>query len=87
MEYREIVFLQGDEANEPLRLYDESIQAAADYLAQWDYGEDGEPLRSDSLGNGTSDDLHNVKSGGTDYIMTVNTRLGYIGLTATEKGE
>lgn len=85
MKYREIVFIQGDEAQEPLDLYDKSIQEAADYLAQWDHG-DSIPL-ADSLGNGTSDDLHNVKSGGTDYIMTINTRLGYIGLTATEDKE
>ena len=42
--FQEIVFIQGEEAEEPLNLLDnEGESAALQYLAQWDYGEnDGE---------------------------------------------
>lgn len=42
--FQEIVFIQGEEAEEPLNILDsEGESAALQYLAQWDYGEnDGE---------------------------------------------
>ena len=74
--YFEIVFLQGDEAREPLDLLDrEGAAAAMSYLTQWDFG--GESEHSPRTRPwGTSD--HTFRDG--DYVMSYNTRLGYIGL-------
>lgn len=73
--YEQIVFLDGSDAEEPLRLlYEEGEDAALEYLMHWHY-----PGEHDALsipGYGTSDDIYE-KDG---YIMSWNTRLGYIGL-------
>lgn len=75
--YCNIVFLQGSEAEEPLRIYDEEgVEDAIKYLSQWDYGTEMEYDLKDEIGAGTSDKT--FRKG--NYILTVNTRLGYIGL-------
>lgn len=75
--YQSIVFIQGDEANEPLDILDrDGAAAAVRYLAQWDYGdENGSPEMTESSA-GTSD--RQERHG--DYLLTWNNRLGYIGL-------
>lgn len=75
-----IVFIQNEEAEEPLRiLEDQGEGAALRYLRQWDYREDdgeddGEVYDENPGGNGDS-----VYREG-NYILTYNTSLGYIGL-------
>ena len=74
-EYMEIVFLQGDEAIEPLQILDEQGEAAAmKYMKQWDNGDDS--LCRDEPGAGKSDTVYQEG----DYLMNYNPRIGYIGL-------
>jgi len=73
--YENIMFAQGDDANEPLAiLNNQGEDAALEYLTQWHYP--GEHDGSNELGHGTSDKVYK-KDG---YIMSWNSRLGYIGL-------
>lgn len=74
--FQEIVFIQGEEAEEPLNILDnEGESAAFQYLAQWDYGEnDGEIY--DEIPAGSNDSTYREDC----YIMNYNTSLGYIGL-------
>jgi hypothetical protein len=73
--YQRIVFMQGEEADEALKILDEQGEdAAVEHLAQWDYGE-GEVM--DEPSSGDSDDVHETDDG---YRLSYNTRLGYIGL-------
>lgn len=87
--YASIVFMQGDDANEPVDLlYNreapdsivyhgptaESITAAIAYLAQWDYGEATE--ETDEPACGTSDDTWEENG----YRLSAHLGLGYIGL-------
>jgi len=78
-----VVFMQGDEADEPLRILDElGYVEAMDYLAQWDYGD--ETTRAalvngyvyNKPGEGTNDQV--VTSG--EYALVVNWRIGYVEL-------
>lgn len=88
MHYETVIFLQGDDANEPIdALYnregesvvyhgvtDESVSAAIEYLRQWDYGEPTEPQAD--TGAGTMDD--EWREG--EYVLTAHLGLGYLGL-------
>lgn len=76
MAYEQVVFLQGDEAEEALEIFrEDGADAAADHLKQWHYPGEHE-VRATS-GAGGSDDVTNTDDG---YILTVNTGLDYIGL-------
>lgn len=73
--YEDVVFIQGEEAEEPLRILDdEGEEAALNYLKQWH--NPGQHMGSAELGHGTSDKTFE-KDG---YIMSWNPRIGYIGL-------
>ena len=73
--YQRIVFMQGDEATEPLDILNrDGVDAAIEYLAQWDM-EPGESF--DEPASGESDDVHETDDG---YRMSWNQRYGYIGL-------
>lgn len=73
--YEEVVFLQGDEAYQPLEILDrEGKDAAMEYLKQWHYP--GEHMGRKDLGHGSSDYTYE-KDG---YIMSWNPGLEYIGL-------
>jgi len=73
--YEDVVFLQGDEADEALEILDnQGEDAAMDYLAQWH--SPGHHMGSSDLSHGSSDYTYE-KDG---YIMSWNTSLGYIGL-------
>jgi hypothetical protein len=87
--YANIVFMQDDDADYVLdrlcRVHDwviadgptqETIEAAIDYLAQWDYGTESEHDLRDEIGAGTSDDI--FEHG--DYVLTWHLGLGYVGL-------
>ena len=74
--YMEIVFIQNEEAETPLKILEEQGEdAAMNYLRQWDYGDDdGEFYDRNPGGSGDSA----YRKG--NYVMTYNTSLGYIGL-------
>jgi hypothetical protein len=73
--YQRIVFMQGDEATEPLAILDEQgFDAAIEYLAQWDL-EPGEHFNEPS--HGTSDYTHTTDD---NLLLSWNQGLGYIGL-------
>ncbi len=73
--YENVVFLQGDEAQEPLRiLNDEGEDAAIEYLKQWH--QPGNHEGNPTIGAGTNDNVYE-KDG---YVLVWNDRLGYIGL-------
>ena len=88
--YEPVVFMQGDDANEPLDiLYNrepghtfpyylgptaESIAAAVAYLAQWDYGEPAEASGTPSCG--TAGDVWEQDG----YLMSASLGYGHIGL-------
>lgn len=82
--YVDIVFCQGDDANEPLDILDQfGVDAAAEYLAQWDYGESASEFNSTTTPSaGTSD--YSEATSNSEYIVTWNLRLGYIGLERVE---
>ncbi len=78
-----VVFLQGDEADRPLRILGELGHVdAVDYLAQWDYGEETTQAALengyvyDEPGEGTNDRV--MLSG--DYALIVNPHVGYVSL-------
>lgn len=78
-----VVFLQGEEADRPLRILGELGHVdAVDYLAQWDYGDETTQAALengyvyDEPGTGTND---RVMSSG-DYALVVNPHLGYVSL-------
>lgn len=74
--YQEIVFLQGDEADEALKILNEKGEAAAiKHLSDWDCGSSNEWQKE--VPWGTSDRTV-FKSG---YYLSYNEGLGYIGLT------
>ena len=73
--YAPVIFMQGDEANEPLQLLKKkSVMAAVRYLREWDYGEYYEI--NDQPGKGTNDS-YEICLG---YLVSWNAPLGYIGL-------
>ncbi|GAA3040035.1 hypothetical protein [Microbacterium dextranolyticum] len=78
-----VVFLQGEEADRPLRLLGELGHVdAVDYLAQWDYGDETTQAALengyvyDEPGAGTNDQV--VTSG--DYALVINPHVGYVSL-------
>ncbi len=76
MAIERIVFVQGDEADEPLSVLDTNgTEAAIEYLAQWHYP--GEHELTQEPAAGSSDDVFETDDG---FILTWNIRLGYIGL-------
>ena len=73
--YEEVVFMQGQEADEPLSILDKKGEdAALDYLKQWHFF--GSHMGSDESGHGDTDQTYE-KDG---YIMFWNVGLSYIGL-------
>lgn len=75
-QYEDVVFMQGEEAEEPLQiLNDQGEDAAMEFLKQWH--DVGNHMGRNELPHGTSDQTYD-KDG---YHMAWNDRLGYIGLT------
>jgi hypothetical protein len=87
--YAEIVFLQGDEAEECVTalcnidgvvvrgVTAESVRSAVEYLAQWDMGEYGEVR--DEIPAGSNDTV--IIADGGEYVLTVNAGLTCVGLS------
>ena len=83
MLHRHIIFLCGVGAVEPLGLYYEGggIQKAAQYLAQWDDGEENEIM--DMSGLATTE--KQVTVNGKSYLLFTDPAIMFIGLTAVEE--
>ncbi len=73
MKFQRIVFLQGDEADKVLTMWNEDHHKALEYMLQWDNG-DGDIENFPSAG--TSDFTKDIG----EYRITYNHRLEYIGL-------
>ena len=78
-----VVFLQGEEADRPLRILGELGHVdAVDYLAQWDYGDETTQAALengyvyDEPGEGTNDRV----AISDDYALVVNPHVGYVSL-------
>ncbi|WP_336642381.1 hypothetical protein [Microbacterium sp. MMO-56] len=78
-----VVFLQGEDAERPLRILGELGHVdAVDYLAQWDYGDETTQAALengyvyDEPGAGANDQV--ITSG--DYALVVNPHMGYVSL-------
>jgi hypothetical protein len=79
--YYEIVFMQGEEADEPLKILEDKGEAKViDYLSDWDYGAEMEHTKIEAPW-GPDDDTFEKD----DYILSYNTKLGYIGLVRKAK--
>lgn len=81
----DIVFMQGDEAQEALGILDnEGERAALDHLLQWDYGDVSEERYCSP--SGECDSVYRFRfKDGRRYEMSYNTSLEYIGLCAIVK--
>jgi hypothetical protein len=74
--YYEIIFLQGEEADEPLKiLKDKGEEEALEFLKQWDYGKEMEHSPMEAPWGADDDNFES-----DEYVMSWNSRLGYIGL-------
>lgn len=77
-EFENVVFMQGEEAEEPLSILDnDGHDACIEYLAQWHYPGEHETRKGDT-GAGSADSEHETDDG---YILSYNRGLGYIGLS------
>ncbi len=73
--YEDVIFLQGDEANEALEILSTlGKEAALKHLQQWHYP--GQGMGRNEESHGSSDRVYR-KDG---YIMSWNPHIGYIGL-------
>lgn len=74
--YENVLFMQGDDATEPLEiLNDEGEEAALEFMKQF-YDSNETYQKMENTGAGTSDKI--FKKGG--FILIYNTRIGYVGL-------
>ena len=76
MKYRNIVFVQGEEAEKVLNILDkQGEEAALNYLLQWNYGDSPEEEREDQPW-GNSDIIYKKDN----FVMSYNEKIGYAGL-------
>lgn len=80
-----IIFLQGDSALEALDIYDKTgSEGALQYLDQWYSGNPKDYEIFNKPGAGSKDRVYEI----SDYLLTVNRGLSYIGLELIiERGE
>ena len=77
MELIRIIFLQGHEADYALKVYNESgCEGALQYLDQWFDGNINNYERFNQPSAGSSDRVYEI----SEYLLTVNPSLNYIGL-------
>lgn len=77
MELIRIIFLQGENANEALSIYkDHGCEGALQYLDQWFDGNINHYERFNQPSAGSSDRVYEI----SEYLLTVNPSLNYIGL-------
>ncbi len=87
--YRDVVFLQGDDYLEFETAVEAAIgrtdhkgtwsSSAFEYLMQWESGEANEESPREPWG--TSDQTYTRRMGDSTYVLSVNERIGYVGLT------
>ena len=83
MAYMEIVFMQGENAEEVLTILEaQGEESAMEFLLQWENGDDNGEIYDQNPG-GSCDSVYQRG----DYIMTYNLSLGYIGLCKIINGE
>jgi hypothetical protein len=76
--YEEIVFIQGEEAEEPMEILDsQGLEAVLKYLQQWDYGESPVVEMDYLLNVGNSDIIEEING----YLISYQRGIPYIGLT------
>jgi hypothetical protein len=64
---------------------EESVNAALDYLLQWDYGESDEVTDYEPWGG--ADEIIPLTRGDSKYVISYNVGLSYIALTELLEGE
>ena len=80
MQYETIIFLQGQEADEPLdTLKQQGEEAAIEYLLQWDNGDSDEWIDVEPYG--TASTLYRRDN----LVLCYHSGIGYIGLTREHK--
>lgn len=80
MRFRSVVFLDGDNADEALRILDrDGDDSLFEYLMQWEYGEPSE--ESDREPWGQSDWTTTHRCGDSAYVVSHNWNLSYVSLT------
>lgn len=73
--YLQIVFIQGEEANEPLDMIEEKgEEETLEYLKQWQTGDEDQVTTKEDRG------LYDRTYEKDDYVMFWNPHIGYIGL-------
>ena len=84
--FANIIFIQGHEADEPLRILDnEGPEAAFKYLEQWDHGEYHD-IRSEDP-KGYNDGTEYINKNGLTYVINYNRPLNYIGMNLVIPGD
>lgn len=74
----DVVFIDGEDYDE---IADMGIDEMAEYLSQWDYGDETDMAHTrDGQPWGLSDREYPITVGGLDYILAVNHPLGYASL-------
>lgn len=74
----DVVFIDGDEYDE---IADLGIDEMAEYLTQWDQGDETDMAHTrDEAPWGSSDRVYEVSIEGLDYVLTINHSLGYASL-------
>lgn len=76
--FMEIVFFQGEEAEQPIKIYNRrGLSALVDYLKQWDYNENEIIETEYDKIVGRCDRIFEVD----EYLVNINFGLPYVGLT------
>lgn len=79
-EYREIVFLTGEDFDHWYSIYDtQGLDSGFDYLYQWEYGDDKPNLVNEPWGS--ADDVWYLTKYGSDFAISYNWHLSYVALT------
>lgn len=80
-EYYEYPLHQGDDYHEVAqRLDDDGLEGAVEYMSQWEPDE-GVPEHRYNLPWGSDDDVDSIHRGGSEFIVSHNPRMGYIGMS------
>lgn len=62
-------------------------RAIADHLSQWDFGFENEHTVNDNPEHGSSDRVMRLVVHGSNYLLSWNAGLGYVGLERVITGE
>jgi hypothetical protein len=81
-EWVDVGFHDGDDYDAAMAASnDGDVDKLAEYLAQWDYGQETDDAHTtDGAQWGSDDFLYDVEVGGLEYVISVNHRVGYVSL-------